>query len=139
MPVQKFSLTIDWNIEFNPDIKNKIAGYNHILNLLNLKNDPKNCWYKTFANIYNVESNNYDGYIQDVYHNELNKKIYIDFYLVEDNLKKFKEEYPNNWKEQEHKNIKESITKNIESFYYLENDQIQSYMIINNIELKEIN
>jgi len=69
----------------------------------------------------------------------LNKKIYIDFYLVEDNLKKFKEEYPNNWKEQEHKNIKESITKNIESFYYLENDQIQSYMIINNIELKEIN
>ena len=37
MPVQKFLLIIDWNIEFNPDIKNKLAGYNHIINLLNIE------------------------------------------------------------------------------------------------------
>ena len=132
MPVQNFLIILDLEIEYNSDISNKIAAYD----LLKINDDMRSGWYSVFENIYNMKSNNYDGYIQKVYYE--NKKLYIEFYLMEDKLSNFKNIYLDNWKEQQTINIINAVKNNIKKFCYYENDKIMASMVILDIELKEI-
>ena len=122
MPIKNFLIILDWDIEYNSDINKKIDAYNHIIDLLKINEDMRSGWYPTFENIYNIKSNNFDGYIQKVYSE--NKKIYIEFYLMDDKLSNFKNIYLDNWKEQQNINIIIAVKNQIQKFSYFEDDKL---------------
>jgi hypothetical protein len=136
MPVQNYIIIIDWEIEYNLDISNKIDAYNHIIELLKINDDMRSNWYSVFENIYNLKSNNFDGYIQKVYYE--NKKLYIEFYLMDDKLSNFKNIYLDNWKEQQTINIIDAVKNHMKKFSYFEDNKLIGSILVKEIELREL-
>ena len=136
MHVQKFLIILDWEIEYDINISNKIDAYNYIYDSLKINGDMRSNWYSAFENIYNMKSNNFDGYIQKVYCQ--NKKIYIEFYLMDDKLSNFKNMYLNNWKEQQTINIINAVKNNIKKFSYFEDNKLMASIVILDIQLQEL-
>ena len=136
MYVQKFLIILDWEIEYDINISNKIDAYNYIYDSLKINGDMRSNWYSAFENIYNIKSNNFDGYIQNVYCE--NKKMYLEFYLMDDKLSSFKNIYLDNWKEQQTINIINAVRNHIKKFCYYENNKVMAYMVILDIQLKEL-
>lgn len=114
MTVQKFLITINWDIEYNSNEDNKTI-YDKII-----KNITLDYWVKALKNIYNIENKNFDCYVRTVEHN--NQTIYINCYIIEDTIFKiFKDIHKDNCKEQIYINMKKSIEEYISNFNCLEN------------------
>lgn len=126
MTVQKFLITINWDIEYNSNEDNKTIYYKII------KNITLDNWYTALKHIYNIENKNFDCYVRNVEHK--NQTIYINCYVIEDTVFKiFKDIHKDNWIKQIYINMKKSIEEYISNFNYLENK-----IKILNMDIQEI-
>lgn len=136
--MQRFLISIEWTIEYkNYNFDKKIAS-DTIIEMLDIKNHSCKNWYKTLEDIYEMKTNNFDGYVHKVNHLD-NFRMEIECYLVANKkLKDFQAKYLINWKEMQNCNIIRAFEKNINNFNYKENNEVLAFIKIINISLIQL-
>jgi len=148
--MQRFLISIEWTIEYKNDNFDKKIAFDTIIEMLDINDHSCKNWYKTLEDIYEMKTNNFDGYVHKVNHineeylkyeifNQYLHKIEIECYLVENyNLKDFKAKYLDTWILMQNSNIIRAFEKNISNFNYKENDEILAFIKIINISLNQL-
>ena len=86
-------------------------------------NGKPNSWYNIFANIYEMPTSSYDGYVKAISIAD-SDTVELNCYLVDDlkKIMKWKELYSNSWKDQRLKAINNAIINHSKTEKYIIND-----------------